>query len=854
MTRQTKKFLAPLVLAAVTLLLCAVVCVDGRVFASETDWLHQHSVFPDYFRKQFYETGELFPEFALSLGGGQNIYNFAYYGLYSPTVLFSCLLPFVNMSDYLMGASVAMLAASVLLFHRWLRKRGFPEDNAFLTALIFLLAGPMIFHSYCQVMFVNYMPWLCLALMGVDRYFEEGKRGLLAVGTFLMILQSFYFSVCGILVLVLYGVSRYLERCETSNERNASFRRVTVFGFLREGIRFLLPILTAVLMSAVLLVPTALALLGGRGNSAETDLWRFFIPDSNPFRYVYSPYGLGLTTLAVTVLITGVTYKKPHERFLHIATLVLLSVPVFSWLLNGCLYERAKALIPFLPLLCEMLASYTEKRRRVEISRAACIWPFVLTVLLFLIPGRYSTDHSDYKTYRLLVPVEAAGMLALSVLAWRKKRPRLLLTVSAALLLVVGLAMHFTRDKLVERTFYDEVTDPAIGDVIGETLSKEPGFYRMEQSEANGATGVNLNRVWRTDQYLSSLYSSTYSEAYQAFRDEFGLDQPYRNILMQGAALNPVLQELMGVKYIVSREDVPGYERIRTADGVSVCQRNDVLPIAYATSRVISEEAFRTLEFPYNQAALASYAVVNVPSDGETFDTSSMLTALDVTLPESDALTPVEGGVRVQTEEAVTLTVPLPELGDADTLFLRFRVENNHPKKDFSVRLENVKNKLTSTSSIYYNENEIFHFAVPLEAGQRTVELTFDPGDCVLTEFSWHAGRLRGASETLLEAEFVPDRAATKGNRVAGTVNASRDGWLVTSIPFDSRFEATVDGEAVPLERVNTAFVGVRLPAGEHRVELVCHAPGLRLGMALSGLGFALFAAEEVVQRRKKRS
>ncbi len=848
MTKRTKNFLAPLVLAAVTLLLCAAVCVNGRVFASDTDWLHQHSVFPDYFRKQFYETGELFPEFALSLGGGQNIYNFAYYGLYSPTILLSYLLPFVKMSDYLMGASVVTLAASVLLFHRWLRKRGFPEDTAFLTALIFLLAGPMLFHSYFQIMFVNYMPWLCLALMGVDRYFGEGKRGLLAVGTFLMILQSFYFSVCGILVLVLYGVSHYLERCETSNER------VTVRGFLREGIRFLLPILTAVLMSAVLLVPTALALLGGRENSAETDLWRLFIPDSNPFRYVYSPYGLGLTTLAVTVLFTGVTYKKPHERFLHITTLVLLSVPVFSWLLNGCLYERAKALIPFLPLLCEMLAAYTEKRRRGELSRAACVWPFALTVLLFLLPGRYSTDHLDYKTYRLLVPVEAAAMLALSFLALRKKRPQLLLAASAVLLLVVGAAMHLVRDKLVERTFYDQVTDPAIGDAVSETLSKEPGFYRTEQSEADGATGVNLNRVWRTDQYLSSCYSSTYSEAYQAFRDEFGLDQPYRNILMQGAALNPILQELMGVKYIVSRKDVPGYERVRTANGVSVYRRDDVLPIAYATSRVISEEAFRTLEFPYNQAVLASYAVVNVPSDGETFDAASMLTKLDVTLPESDALTPVDGGVRVQTEEAVTLTVPLPELGDADTLFLRFRVENHRPKKDLAVRLENVKNKLTSTTSIYYNENEIFRFAVPLEAGQRTVELTFNPGDCTLTELSWHAGRLRGASETLLEAEFLPERAATRGNRVAGTVNASQDGWLVTSIPFDSRFEATVDGEHVPLERVNTAFVGLRLPAGEHRVELVYHAPGLRFGMALSGLGIALFAAMEIVQRRKKRA
>ena len=71
----------------------------------EVDWISQHSVIPDYFRQQFYETGSLFPEFAMNLGGGQNIYNFAYYGLYNPVILLSYALPFVKMGDYVMAAA-----------------------------------------------------------------------------------------------------------------------------------------------------------------------------------------------------------------------------------------------------------------------------------------------------------------------------------------------------------------------------------------------------------------------------------------------------------------------------------------------------------------------------------------------------------------------------------------------------------------------------------------------------------------------------------------------------------------------------------------------------------------------------
>ena len=53
----------------------------NNVFGSNTDWLNQHTIFPDYFRQLFYETKELIPNFAFNYGGGQNIFNISYYGL-----------------------------------------------------------------------------------------------------------------------------------------------------------------------------------------------------------------------------------------------------------------------------------------------------------------------------------------------------------------------------------------------------------------------------------------------------------------------------------------------------------------------------------------------------------------------------------------------------------------------------------------------------------------------------------------------------------------------------------------------------------------------------------------------------
>ena len=48
-------------------------------------------------------------------------------------------------------------------------------------------------------MFVNYMPFLLLALLGVDRHFQKRKSGLLILSVLGMILTSFIFRSAGCL-------------------------------------------------------------------------------------------------------------------------------------------------------------------------------------------------------------------------------------------------------------------------------------------------------------------------------------------------------------------------------------------------------------------------------------------------------------------------------------------------------------------------------------------------------------------------------------------------------------------------------------------------------------------------------
>lgn len=799
----------------------------NSVFGAKVDWISQHSVLPEYFRQQFYETGRFFPEFAANIGGGQNIYNFAYYGLYSPLILPSYLLPFVKMSDYIMAVSFLCLIADVLLCYRWLRGNDVSRGNSALTAVMFLLAGPMIFHSYNQIMFVNYMPFLLMGLLGTDRYFRKRKSGLFVMGVFLMIMTSFYFSIGGILVLIVYGVYRYMEVQETGGIR------LTFGGFLQDGIKFCVHILTAVLMSGVLLAPAAMAIMGGRKGTSSVSLGELFLPDAELFRLLYNPYGIGLTALSMAVLLTGLTYRKWREKYIYIACIVLLIIPFFMYLLNGTLYIRDKALIPMLPLLCYLTAVYLEKQSRKEIPFWQGVIPFVLTFLLLFV-GRVQAEGKDY---RHLVMTDGVVMLICVLVFYWKHWEKLLIAVSIVFLVVFQVGYNMSADKMLDKKFYDKVTDREYENMVRKALENEEGFYRMEQFGTDEENAANLNRIWSRQQYSSSVYSSAYNDAYQEFRQNtFEIEEPYRNILMQPGSKNPVWRKFMGVKYILSETEVPGYKEVKAFEnvpgGMKLYEREEVLPIAYVTDKVLLEADYKELKFPYNQTVYMDYAVAGKAEK-----------ELEVLKTLKEQIVPAEmkiGGRHVQKELQVS-KAEVPKAAEGDLLFVQFKVENNRASKDVSIWFEDMKNKLTAQSHIYYNDNEVFTYAVPLKEGQKEVEIVFGAGDYEISGVESYIWKTDAVPNGLCQSEFMPDKERTKGNCIVGEVEVERKGYFITSIPYDENFEALADGKPVEIEKVNTAFLGFKIEEGKHKIEIIYHAPGLAFGKALTLFGVVLY-------------
>lgn len=336
---KKKDIIANIIYILTFLIIYYILTKKGFIFGSTKDFMTQHYLIPEYFRKLFYETKDIFPDFAFNLGGGQNIYYFSYYGLLNPFVLISYLFPYIKMIDYLIFINCLIVIASVSLFYFFLKSHNYNFKTRFIVGFLFLCSSPLIFHAHRHFMFISYMPFLITALFGTDLYLKENKINLLVISIVLMIFTSYYYSVSGLVVLFIY----YLYQ---------SFNKLD----LKKSFKIILLYLVSIIISAIIIIPTLYTLLSGRdGDITKISLITLFKPS---LKLLYSPYSIGLTLISLIALICSIFSQKKENRFLSIICILVSVFPIFNYILNGTLYINSKSLIPFIPLVLILVAEF----------------------------------------------------------------------------------------------------------------------------------------------------------------------------------------------------------------------------------------------------------------------------------------------------------------------------------------------------------------------------------------------------------------------------------------------------------------------------------------------------------------
>lgn len=673
---------------------------SGTIAGLRVDWISQHTAVAEYFRKRFYETHNLFPQFAAELGGGQNIYNFAYYGLYSPLNLLSWFFPFITMEVWFQMAGVASHLADGILCFIWLKRhRGEKESAA--GALMLMLSAAVVYHTSAQVMFVNYLPFFLVMLIGADIRKETGKGGVLTAGTVCMILTSFYFAPACMAALGIWILTGTEKKGRTLRESGKLL-------FFR-----LLPALFGILLSMFFLAPVFFALLAGRSGNGGDSLKNLFFPDINVDKYLYSPYGLGLTAMAVIILCTWLYVGNCRERYISALLAAGFVLPVFPWTLNGGLYARSKIFVPFLPLICFLGAGFFEQLniqrsgrrsgRKMSEKRLAAGY---VTGTVFLVTGAMTTLRPE-KILLMAADLVLCGTGILITIrkkqnsGSRRLNPAAVLTICS--MFAVGMVellgawnLRVTRQQLAE------INDPKTKSAAESVLTDEKQAVRMEVRGNSEYEKANQNRVLAAGQNLTTCYSSFENNAYTKFRENIGLARPTRNCLMQDAQDNPLFLRFMGVKYLIGGNGLSGWKKIRGSGDYAVYENADTAPLFYLTDQTMSDKNFEQLSWQEKQIMLLEAAAV--PGKDQESDLISAgkvverKTAVQEIRNRNGAVRRNGERIKITAGEEMTTMISMKQAsGKGEYIFLSFRVKNNRPQQDVSVTVNGEKNKLSST-------------------------------------------------------------------------------------------------------------------------------------------------------------
>ena len=613
---------AHLLLSCLALLLAlGPAAVRGEFFGYGSDWLSQHLPLAETLRSAMLDSGRLLPLY-LHLGGGSSVYDFAYYGLLRPDVLLGCLFPQFGMEYLLAGYSLAGIVLGTNLLFWWLRRRLRSEPSgaraAAFTAVLYA-AATCLFHAHNQLMFVNYLPFLILTLIGIDRMAEQGKGAwLVTSGLSLVYLHSFYYSisclaVCGIYAIDwvrgMRGACRAIADMRCTSEPIGAMRgdhaqaQVCDLRGTREGecptcagkLRrsesgtkcekraksFLLRLAGCVCLSiglcAVLLLPTGLDILSGSKDGGVFAA-QLKLLDLTLEGMLYTPYGMGLTLISLYCLLTALAQRK--TRFFAICMLAIVTIPAVSLLLNGLLYARGKILIPFLLpmlLLCaQVLCGFLQG------SEKPPLWAGVLCLLPW---AAACAESGSILTNRLLL-IDWLLLLGWILLDWllmmgwvlwmRRAGMKRVFTAGPAtktsvrtrciaLLLLVPCVVSWT---LQMKAGYVEQEQLNFGTVRQALKGAQQRIEQADADKLQNARWEILSEGYKMSNYAplpqmqrTSMYSSMTQQGYAAFfYDMAGNAIPARNRVALVPGKNPLFNALMGVRYVTVKAAAAGQE------------------------------------------------------------------------------------------------------------------------------------------------------------------------------------------------------------------------------------------------------------------------------------------------------
>ena len=792
MKSLNKKDKLNLVIIIITFLIFILIITRfTNYYGSLLDWEAQHIAIPNTIRTLFYQNFNLFPDFILNIGAGQNIYYLSYYGLFNPYILISYFLPFIKMVDFISVIGMLIPIISAILTYIWLRKR-YDEKISFMTTILFIFSMSLSFHSHRHIMFINYMPFLILGLFGIDKKYDKNESSLLVISIFLIAISSFYYSISSYIVLIIYYIFKYLEKEEKIVIKDLFFK------LLNLSLNFI----HGILLSSIVLLPTAAVILNGREKtSVAINFIETLIPKINVLYFLYNPYGVGLTLISIVAIIYSLISKDLKYKFLSIILFLIMLFPIFNYILNALMYIDAKILIPFLPLIILVIANFFSKLTKNLISDKELIFIMLITAI--------SIINSTMYIY--------IDLIVLSIVFFLYKKFKKDFILHSIMLLVITVSVIFSlNDPLVDKKTFDKDYQ-SLKNIVNYIKKNDKSLYRIAIDYKNEAF---INQIFDNSEVLiSTIYSSLNNKNYSNFYYEELLNNiKHRNRVITTTTLSDYYLSSLSNKYIVTKTTLINKKLIKKIDNYNIYLNEEYKPMFYFSNNLISEEYYDKLKYYQKPLSLMNYDVVKEAKN-----------EIDLKIEKINDINLVKTGEYLE-EKDKKYSI---NLGKVKTLFVRINMYDSPSckSKDTYIDINNIRNKLTCKSWKYHNKNYTFDYLTTSDV----LNIKIKKGKYYIKDYEiYEIKDFNILKQKELNVEY-------KDSLFTSKVSLKEDGYFITSIPYDKGFKAYIDKKEVEVEKVNKAFVGFKVPKGEHSIVLKFTSPLKKKSLIITFISFIVY-------------
>lgn len=783
------------------IVIVAVIFLTKGIFGCSLDWLNQHVVLADEIRHAILHAHSLFPDSVRTLMCGTNFYNLSYYGYLRPDVLVSCLFPNVPMYVFVASYSILLLCASGTFSYLFFRKVKLDAFYSIVLSSAVVLSS-VFFHSHSQLMFINYMPFLFLALFAVEKCKDTGKIWLLIFAESMIMVHSYYYSVSAYFVIFVWSLY------SVKQDKKELFKKIILSFFV------------TFLLTSVLTIPTVYVILTNHKDVAKQSIFQILLPSLRLKGLLYNTYGCGLSYISWILIVLGLSKKE--TRYLSLFLIISFIFPVISWILSGCLYARSKILIALLPLVLYQCGSVMKSIQKDRLHVP------VLLLLIIVLPLFY------YK--KKLVFIDC--ILSLCILLSQNKKTWIYIPIISMFLTYQAN----TADTFLTQDTYKRVYDSSLNSLIERNANTIDRLAVFSNKQI-------VNQTFHDTIRRASGYTSTYNSLYNSFLyDTLHMNVASNDRIKNNDENNFFYLSMLSCNTILPHAYIPlSYKETDTQDTYSLYQSNNTMPIAYATNDLYSETDFNKLKFPYTLDTLYNHVIVTKNIHNK--DKSSFQEETPTITYNDTILDTSKKNISVKKQKEITLQ--LSNNQKSKILVITFHVKNNDAKEPVDITINGQHNHLSPTKAVYYNHNEEFTYTLSSNEDIQKLNVVLGKGNYTISDFHFYTLDEKQVLNRNKQVDAFHEEKST--NMLKGTIDVSNDGYFVTTLPYDKDYQVFLDGKKVEYEKVNTAFVGFPIQQGHHTITIQYKAKFKDIAICMSMSGIILFGFICIIENQKKR-